>query len=153
MFNKKGNTIKVLLILMATLFLFSGCKFGDWIVTDTGSMVVDEAGELAGIVTGFENVEKIEEMIVKCDTLLLEKDKALKELALQEAYTIIYKKYGHNPQTAYLISKATKLIGVILNKGELEFLAGYKMDVMDQFIVAFRNGLSMATPRYIIFAR
>lgn len=144
---------KSLLILIATFFLFTGCKFGDWLLTDTGSMVVNEAGELAGLITGFEKVEDIEKMIKKCDSLLLEKDEALKELALQEAYSYIYKRYGQNIQTAYLMSKATKLIGVILNEGKLEFLAGYKVEAMDKFIIAFRNGLSMATPRHTKFIR
>jgi len=139
-------------IALSVLFT-TGCKFGDWLLTDTGSMVVKEAGELAGLVTGFEKVEDIDKLIAKCDSLLLEKNEALKELAIQEAYSLIYAKYGHNPQTAYLMSKATTLIGIVLKEGKLEFLAGYNPVWMDDFIVAFRNGLSLATPRHGRFIR
>ena len=146
------TTISLAIVLGLTI-LFTGCIFDEWLLTPTGEAVIKKAGKIAGLVTGFENVAKINEMIEKCDTLLLEKDEALKEAAIQTAYKYVYARYGHNVQTALLMSEASEIIGIVLNGNKLEFLDGYDSKAVDMFIVSFRNGLSLATPKHGKFLR
>jgi len=141
-------TALLAIVLGISIVMLTGCKFGDWLVSDTGETVIQEAGELAGVVIGFENQGDIEKMVKKIDVLLLETNDAIKEAALQEAYKYVYARYGHNEKTAYLMMKASKLIGLVLNEGNLNFLANYKVEALDSFLVAFRNGLIAATPNY-----
>jgi len=151
---KKTITTALLAIVLGFAILFAtGCKFDEWLLTPTGEAIVKKAGKVAGLVTGFENVAKINEMIEKCDALLLEKEEALKEAAIQTAYKYVYARYGHNVQTAMLLSEASEIIGIVLNGNKLEFLDGYNTKSLDMFIVAFRNGLSLATPKHGRFIR
>jgi len=136
-------------ILMAVVFLFVGCTvLNEYIATDTGALVIKKAGKIAGIAVGFEKVEDIDKIIEYCDALLLEKDESLKKAALEYAYAYIYDRYGQNLQTALLMSEATDLIGIVLKDEKLSFLDNYNFEAMDMFVLAFRDGLSLATPRY-----
>ena len=137
---------KKLFVIGVALFMLTGCF--DWLATDTGQTIIQEAGELAGVVIGFENQGDIENMVAKIDVLLLETNESIKETALQEAYKYVYARYGQNIQTAYLMTKASRLIGLVLDKGKLNFLENYKMESLDKFLVALRNGLIVAAPNY-----
>ena len=136
----------VLAILFAGCTLFQGLS--DYAATETGKLVLQEAGEIAGTIVGFEDQSKIEEHIQYCDNLLKQKDEGLKKAALELAYTYVYTKYGQNVQTALLLSKATKLLGLIVKDEQINFLEGYDLAGIDLFIKAFRDGLTLATPRF-----
>jgi len=140
---------RLLQILIAVVFLFTGCTIlNEYIATDTGAFVVKKAGKMAGIAVGFEKTEDINKIIEYCDKLLLEKDESLKKTALEYAYTYIYDRYGQNLQTALLMSEATELIGIVLKNDKLSFLDNYDFAAMDMFVLAFRDGLSLATPKH-----
>ena len=140
---------RFLQILIAVVFLFTGCTIlNEYIATDTGAFVVKKAGKMAGIAVGFEKTEDINKIIEYCDKLLLEKDESLKKTALEYAYTYIYDRYGQNLQTALLMSEATELIGIVLKNDKLSFLDNYDFAAMDMFVLAFRDGLSLATPKH-----
>jgi len=146
---KKTLTTVSLAIVLGFAILFAGCTIlNEYVATDTGALVVKKAGKIAGIAIGFEKPEDIENIIEYCDKLLLEKDISLKQAALEEGYAFLYDRYGTNPMTTMLISEATEIIGIVLEGNELNFLEGYDFTAMDMFVEAFRNGLSLATPKY-----
>jgi hypothetical protein len=141
-----------LIVPLLTIFLI-GCpaflqNLNDYAATETGALILQEAGEIAGAVVGFEDQAKIEENIQYCDNILSQQDESLKQRLLEEAYALFFKKYGHNPQTALLMRKATKLLGLVIKGDKLEFLEGYDLAGIDLFIKAFRDGLSLAVPRF-----
>jgi len=145
---------RLFLALLMMAFLFTGCKvLNEYVATDTGAAVIKKAGKIAGIAVGFERVEDIDKIIERCDSLLEEKNEGFKKAALEMAYAYIYDRYGQNLQTALLMSEATDLIGIVLKGNKLSFTDIYDFTAMDMFIVAFRDGLSLATPRHTKFIR
>jgi len=152
---RKRTVFTTFLLAMALglAILFSGCTLlqdlSEYAATETGALVLQEAGEIAGTIVGFEDQSKIEQHIQYCDNLLEQKDEGLKKAALELAYTYIYTKYGQNVQTALLLSKATKLLGLIVKDEQINFIEGYDLAGVDLFIKAFRDGLSLATPRFM----
>jgi len=145
--------MKRLSVILSIIFIFFGCTFfqglADYAATETGQLVVQEAGEIAGTIVGFEDQTKIEEHIAYCDQLLNETNENLKQAALEVAYVYIYRKYGHNAETAILLSKATKLLGLVVKGETIDFIEGYDRAGLDLFIKAFRDGLTLATPRFV----
>lgn len=143
---------RLYLALLMIAFLFVGCtlfqELSEYAATETGALVLQEAGEIAGTIVGFEDPGEIEKLIEYCDDLLNQENESLKQRALEVAYAYIYKKYGHNVRTALLMSKATKLLGLIVKDDQLNFTEGYDLSGVDLFVKAFRDGLTLATPRY-----
>ena len=151
---RKRTTFMTVLLAMALAFaiLFSGCTLfqglSEYAATETGALVLQEAGEIAGTIVGFEDQDKIEQHIQYCDDLLDQENEGLKQQALEVAYTYIYAKYGHNVQTALLVSKANKLVGLVFKDDRLTFLDNYNPMALELLVKAFRDGLTLATPRF-----
>lgn len=124
-------------------------KLSDYAATETGALIIQESGEIAGVIVGFEDPDKIEDMIEYCDDVLSIKDESVKQRALEAAYKYFFAKYGHNPQTTILMSKVTKLVGLIVKDDQIEFLEGYDSVGVDLFVQAFRDGLALAVPKYV----
>jgi len=142
---------KVLVLLaMVMLFTFTGCPkaLTDFLATDAGALVASQAAELAGMVIGFENQDDVVKIVDYCDTLLKEKEETLKQAAMEAGAEYIYSKYGHNLQTALFVKKAFDLIGIVVIDGKLNFLEEYDLALLDKFILDFRNGVSLASPRH-----
>ena len=148
----KKTYLKLFFIFMAAIF-FSCTAFlqdlNDYAATETGSLILTETGEIAGAIVGFEDQEKIAEHIQYCDDLLEGTAEGVEQATLEAAATYIYAKYGHNPKTVLLLNKANKLIGLVFKDGKLEFLDNYNPMALELFVKAFRDGLAMATPRFV----
>jgi len=141
-----------LLVPLLTIFLI-GCpaflqNLNDYAATETGALIIEETGEIVGTVIGFEDQDKIAEHIQYCDDLLSETAESAKQAALEAAATYFYAKYGHNAQTVTLMSKASKLIGVVFKDGKLDFLENYNPLALELFVKAVRDGFALAVPRF-----
>ena len=135
---------RILFVLIAVCFLFTGCTLlNEYVATDTGTLVVKKAGRLAGIVTGFEKPEDVEKMINYCNDMLKEKDELLKQTAMETAYKYIYKKYGKNQKTVVIMAEISDIVGIVVEGDTLSFLDDYSFVAADMFITAFRNGLAL----------
>jgi len=155
MFNKKGNIVKVLLILSMTIFLFTGCVgMNTFLESESGQAVIDHGGIIAGVMVGSNNLDKIDEVVEICDAYLKADNETVSQAALEYAATYIFKNYGQTQQTMVVMAEVQKLVGVFLKTdGTLGFLDNYNPVLLGKFVFSFRNGMAMATPRQIKFVR
>lgn len=154
MFNKNGNTMKVLLILLMASFLFASCStMNPFLESESGQAVIDHGGIIAGVFVGSNNLDKIDEIVGICDDYLKAENETAANLALEVAATYIFKKYGQTPQTMIAMAEVQKIVGVFIKDGQLEFLDNYNPELLGKFIFSFRNGVALATPRQTKFIR
>ena len=146
----KMRFTKILTVFLA--FALCSCT---WLgnLTPTQSDLIKRAVRLAGITICFENQGDIEDLIEKAHAVLNLSGATVKEAALKELYSYIYGRYGHNAKTTVILAEVNDLLGAVFKDNQLEFLDEFDLDGADQFIIAFVDGLSLATPRYGKFIR
>ena len=142
-------------ILMGCVILFSTSCVGVTALLETaeGQAIIEHGGIIAGVFVGSNNIDKIDEIVEKCDTYLKEDNIPLRQAAMEAAYLYVFNKFGQTPQTMIVMAEVNQLAGVFIKDGELGFLDNYKPELIGKFMLAFRNGVSLATPRHTKFIR
>ena len=142
-----------LVILMGCVMLFTTSCVGvnAFLESPEGQAVMDHGGVIAGVFVGSNNLDKIDEIVGICDDYLKAENETAANLALEVAATYLFKKYGQTPQTMVIMAEVQKLAGVFIKDGKLHFLENYKPELLGKFILSFRNGAAMATPRQTKF--
>ena len=146
-------TTVALAILLGCVILFStSCaNVNAFLESAEGQAVMDHGGVIAGVMVGSNNLDKIDEGVGICDDFLKAENETVKQAALEAAVTYIFKKYGQTTQTMVIMAEVQKLAGVFMKDGKLGFLDNYNPEILGKFVLSFRNGLAMATPRHTKF--
>ena len=144
-----------LAILLGYVILFSTSCTGvnAFLQTESGQAVMEHGGVIAGVFVGSNNLDKIDEMVKVCDDYLKAENETAANLALEYAATYIFKKFGQTPQTMVAMAEVQKIAGVFMKDGKLNFLDTYNPVLLGKFVLAFRNGAALATPRHTKFIR
>ncbi|OEU68494.1 MAG: hypothetical protein BBJ57_07390 [Desulfobacterales bacterium PC51MH44] len=147
-------TTVALAVLLGCMILFTSCaNVNAFLESESGQAVMDHGGVIAGVMVGSNNLDKIDEGVKICDEYLKAENETIKQAALEAATVYIFKKYGQTPQTMVIMAEVQKLAGVFMKDGKLGFLDNYNPELLGKFVLSFRNGLAMATPRQTKFIR
>lgn len=145
---------KTIFTAVALAVLLAGCStVNTFLGSESGEAVMEHGGIIAGVFVGSNNLDQIDEIVGMCDAYLKEENEAVQQVALEAVATYVFKKYGQTPQTMLVMAEVQQLAGVLFKDGELQFLENYKPELLGKFILAFRNGVAMATPRQTKFIR
>jgi len=146
------SKIILMAILLCFTVAFAGCStMNSFIGSESGQAVMEHGGVIAGVFVGSNNLDKIDEIVGMCDDYLKEENEVAKQVALEVVTIYIFKKYGQTPQTMLVMAEVQKLAGVLLKDGKIQFLENYKPELLEKFILSFRNGVAIATPRQTKF--
>lgn len=147
-------TTVALAILLGCVILFStGCQMTSFLQSASGVAVMEHGAVIAGVMVGSNNLDRIDEGVKICDEFLKAENETVKQAALEAATTYIFKKYGQTQQTMVIMAEVQKLAGIFMKDGKLGFLDNYNPEILGKFVLSFRNGLAMATPRHTKFIR
>jgi len=148
------RTIFTTIALAFMIVSFTGCQAATaFLQSPEGQAVMDHGGLIAGVFVGSNNLDRRDEIITKIDTYLNEPNLNLRQAAMEAAYLYIYKEFGKTPEAIIVIAEVQKLAGIFIKDGTLGFLDTYKPELVEKFVLAFRNGVSLATPRKTKFIR
>jgi len=148
------NTVALAILLGCVILFSTSCaNVNAFLETEEGQAVMDHGGVIAGVFVGSNNLDKIDEIVKVCDDYLKADNETASSLALEYAATYIFKKFGHTPQTMVVMVEVQKLAGVFMKDGKLHFLDNYNPELLGKFVLSFRNGAAMATPRQTKFIR
>lgn len=148
------TTISLAIVLgLMILFTTSCANVNAFLETEEGQAVIDHGGVIAGVFVGSNNLDKIDEIVKVCDDYLKADNETAANLALEYAATYIFKNYGQTPQTMIVMVEVQKLAGVFMKDGKLNFLDNYNPELLGKFILSFRNGAAMASPRQTKFIK
>jgi len=152
---KEIFTTVALAVLLGCMIVFTtSCQHVNaFLETEEGQAIMDHGGVIAGVLVGSNNLDKIDEMVEICDDYLKAEHETAANLALEVAATYIFKNYGQTTENMIVMAEVQKLAGVFMKDGTLHFLDNYRPDLLGKFVLAFRNGASMATPRKTKFIR
>ncbi len=147
------NTV-ALASLLGCVILFTSCTgMTTFFESEQGQAVIDHGGVIAGVVVGGNNLNKIDEIVKVCDDYLKADNETAASLALEYAATYIFKNYGQTTQTMVVMAEVQKLVGVFMKGGKLNFMDNYNPALLGKFVLSFRNGVAMATPRQTKFIK
>ena len=147
------NVVLAISLGCAILFATSCTNLNAFLETEDGQAVIEHGGVIAGVFAGSNNLDKIDEVVAVCDDYLKAENDTTANIALEAAATYIFKKYGQTTQTMVVMAEVQKLAGVFIKDGKLYFMDNYNPELLGKFILAFRNGVAMATPRHIKFIK
>jgi hypothetical protein len=148
------TTIALAVLLGGVVIFSTSCAgMNTFFESEEGQAVMEHGGLIAGVFVGSNNLDKMDEIIEKCDGYLKAPNETLAQAGLEIAATYIFSKYGQTPQTMIAMAEVQKLAGVFLKDGKLGFLDNYNPEMLGKFILAFRNGVAMATPRQVKFIK
>ncbi len=148
------TTILLVFVLGLGILSLTSCTgMTTFLQTEEGQAVMEHGGVIAGVVVGSNNLNKIDEIVKVCDDYLKAGNETAANLALEYAATYIFKNYGQTTQTMVVMAEVQQLVGVFMKDGKLNFLDSYNPALLGKFVLSFRNGVAMATPRHIKFIK
>ncbi len=148
------NTVALASLLGCVIIFSTSCTgMNAFLQTESGQAVMDHGGVIAGVFVGSNNLDKIDEIVKICDDYLKADNETAANLALEYAATYIFKKFGQTPQTMVAMAEVQKIAGVFIKDGKLNFLDTYNPALLGKFVLAFRNGAALSTPRQTKFIK
>ena len=148
MFNRKGNTMKALLIFLMVVFLFTGCAGLQ--LADNQEFAIKKMARIAGIGFAFKNPNKVEGVLSYIKYIKDADESLLTESIFTAAENHVYEEYGKTNETVIMVTEVGDTLQVLIAMykpgTELpDINTGINIKILNLVLDSFEEGIKLAS--------